>query len=93
MRLPHIAGNLSASTDESTWMLTSYLVANAIILPMGGWFSMLMGRKRFYMICVAIFTISSFLCGIAPSLGWLIFFRVLQGIGGGALQPVSQASS
>lgn len=89
--LPHIAGNLSASTDESTWMLTSYLVANAIILPMGGWFSMLMGRKRFYMTCVALFTISSFLCGIAPSLGWLIFFRVLQGIGGGALQPVSQA--
>jgi DHA2 family multidrug resistance protein len=89
--LPHIAGSLSASTDESTWMLTSYLVANAIILPMGGWFSMLFGRKRFYMICVAIFTVSSFLCGIAPSLGALIFFRVLQGIGGGALQPVSQA--
>jgi MFS transporter, DHA2 family, multidrug resistance protein len=89
--LPHIAGNLSASMDESTWVLTSYLVANAIILPMGGWFSMLMGRKRFYMICVAVFTISSFLCGLAPSLGALIFFRVLQGIGGGALQPVSQA--
>ena len=89
--LPHIAGSLSASMDESTWMLTSYLVANAIILPMGGWFSMLVGRKRFYMICVAIFTISSFLCGIAPSLGALIFFRVLQGIGGGALQPISQA--
>ena len=89
--LPHIAGNLSASMDESTWVLTSYLVANAIILPMGGWFSMLLGRKRFYMICVALFTISSFLCGIAPSLGALIFFRVLQGIGGGALQPVSQA--
>jgi MFS transporter, DHA2 family, multidrug resistance protein len=89
--LPHIAGSLSASMDESTWMLTSYLVANAIILPMGGWFSMLLGRKRFYMICVAIFTISSFLCGIAPSLSALIFFRVLQGIGGGALQPVSQA--
>jgi DHA2 family multidrug resistance protein len=89
--LPHIAGSLSASMDESTWMLTSYLVANAIILPMGGWFSMLLGRKRFYMICVAIFTVSSFLCGIAPSLGALIFFRVLQGIGGGALQPVSQA--
>jgi DHA2 family multidrug resistance protein len=89
--LPHIAGSLSASTDESTWMLTSYLVANAIILPMGGWFSMLIGRKRFYMICVALFTVSSFLCGIAPSLGALIFFRVLQGIGGGALQPVSQA--
>ncbi|MGA3260950.1 MAG: DHA2 family efflux MFS transporter permease subunit [Bryobacteraceae bacterium] len=89
--LPHIAGNLSASTDEATWVLTSYLVANAIILPMGGWFSMLMGRKRFYMICVALFTISSFLCGLAPTLGSLIFFRVLQGIGGGALQPMSQA--
>lgn len=89
--LPHIAGNLSASMDESTWVLTSYLVANAIILPMGGWFSMLLGRKRFYMICVALFTVSSFLCGMAPSLGALIFFRVLQGIGGGALQPVSQA--
>jgi DHA2 family multidrug resistance protein len=89
--LPHIAGNLSASMDESTWVLTSYLVANAIILPMGGWFSMLLGRKRFYMICVTLFTISSFLCGMAPSLGALIFFRVLQGIGGGALQPVSQA--
>jgi DHA2 family multidrug resistance protein len=89
--LPNIAGNLSASMDESTWVLTSYLVANAIILPMGGWFSMLLGRKRFYMICVALFTVSSFLCGMAPSLEALIFFRVLQGIGGGALQPVSQA--
>jgi len=89
--LPHIAGDLSASTDEATWMLTSYLVANAIILPMGGWFSMMMGRKRFYMICVALFTISSFMCGLAPTLGSLIFFRVLQGIGGGALQPMSQA--
>jgi DHA2 family multidrug resistance protein len=89
--LPHIAGSLSASVDESTWVLTSYLVANAIILPMGGWFSMLLGRKRFYMICVALFTISSFLCGLAPSLGALIFFRVLQGVGGGALQPISQA--
>src|ERR1019366_5538412 len=89
--LPHIAGNLSASLDESTWVLTSYLVANAIILPMGGWFSMLLGRKRFYMICVALFTVSSFLCGLAPSLGALIFFRVLQGLGGGALQPISQA--
>ncbi len=89
--LPHIAGSLSASVDESTWVLTSYLVSNAIILPMGGWFSMLMGRKRFYMICVALFTVSSCLCGLAPSLGLLIFFRVLQGIGGGALQPMAQA--
>ena len=89
--LPHIAGSLSASLDEATWVLTSYLVANAIILPMGGWFAMLLGRKRFYMICVALFTASSILCGFAPSLGLLIFFRILQGIGGGALQPMSQA--
>jgi MFS transporter, DHA2 family, multidrug resistance protein len=89
--LPHIAGNLSASIDESTWVLTSYLVSNAIILPMGGWFSMLLGRKRFYMICVALFTVASLLCGIAPTLGALIAFRILQGLGGGALQPMSQA--
>jgi DHA2 family multidrug resistance protein len=89
--LNNIAGNLSSSMDEATWVLTSYLIANSIILPMGGWFSMLMGRKRFYMICVAVFTLSSFLCGFAPSLGMLVFFRVLQGLGGGALQPISQA--
>jgi DHA2 family multidrug resistance protein len=89
--LPHIAGSLSASLDEATWVLTSYLVANAIVLPMGGWFSMLIGRKRFYMICVALFTVSSVLCGLAPSLGALIVCRILQGIGGGALQPMSQA--
>ncbi len=89
--LPHIAGGLSAGVDESTWILTSYLVSNAIILPMSGWFSNLMGRKRFYMLCVAIFTISSFLCGLAPNLGSLIFFRVLQGLGGGGLQPSEQA--
>ncbi len=89
--LQHIAGNLSASVDEATWVLTSYLVSNAIILPMGGWFSMLLGRKRFYMICVALFTASSFLCGTAPTLGLLVSFRVLQGLGGGALQPISQA--
>jgi DHA2 family multidrug resistance protein len=89
--LPHIAGNLSAGIDESTWVLTSYLVSNAIILPMGGWFSMLFGRKRFYMLCVAIFTVASLLCGLAPTLGALIVFRILQGLGGGALQPMSQA--
>ncbi len=89
--LPHIAGNLSASVDESTWVLTAYLVANAIVLPLSGWFSTLFGRKRFYMACVAVFTISSLLCGIAPSLPLLILFRVLQGLGGGALQPISQA--
>ena len=89
--LPHIAGSLSAGQDESTWVLTSYLVSNAIILPMSGWLSNLIGRKRFYMSCVAVFTISSFLCGLAPSLGMLIFFRVLQGVGGGGLQPSEQA--
>jgi DHA2 family multidrug resistance protein len=89
--LPHIAGNLSVSQDESTWVLTSYLVSNAIVLPVSGWLSSRMGRKRFYMTCVAIFTLSSFLCGMAPSLGWLIFFRVVQGIGGGGLGPSEQA--
>ncbi len=89
--LPHIAGSLSAGVDESTWVLTSYLVANAIILPVTGWLSVAVGRKRFYMLCVLIFTVSSFLCGSAGSLGELIFYRVLQGMGGGGLQPVSQA--
>jgi DHA2 family multidrug resistance protein len=89
--LPHIAGSLSATPEEATWVLTSYLVANAIILPMGAWFSMLLGRKRFYMICVGLFTVSSLLCGMAPTLGLLVLFRVLQGLGGGALQPISQA--
>jgi MFS transporter, DHA2 family, multidrug resistance protein len=89
--LPHIAGNLSAGADESTWVLTSYLVSNAIVLPLSGWFSSLMGRKRFYMSCVALFTVSSFLCGLAPSLGVLVVFRILQGVGGGGLQPSEQA--
>jgi DHA2 family multidrug resistance protein len=89
--LPHIAGNLSAGVDESTWVLTSYLVSNAIVLPLTGWFSTLFGRKRFYMTCVVIFTVSSMLCGFAPSLGWLVVFRIVQGAGGGALQPISQA--
>ena len=89
--LPHMAGNLGATTDEATWVLTAYLVANAIILPMSGWFSMIFGRKRFYMTCVFLFTLSSVLCGMAPSLFMLIVFRVMQGVGGGALQPVSQA--
>ena len=89
--LPHIAGNLSAGADESTWVLTSYLVSNAIVLPLSGWLSGLIGRKRFYMSCVALFTVSSFLCGLAPSLGVLVLFRILQGIGGGGLQPSEQA--
>jgi DHA2 family multidrug resistance protein len=89
--LPHIAGSLSATNEEATWVLTAYLVANAIVLPMSGWFSSLFGRKSFYMTCVLLFTLSSALCGMAPSLNMLIIFRVMQGLGGGALQPVSQA--
>jgi MFS transporter, DHA2 family, multidrug resistance protein len=89
--LPHIAGSLSAGVDESTWILTSYLVSNAIVLPLSGWLSSIMGRRNFYMSCVAVFTVSSFLCGLAPNLATLIFFRVLQGAGGGGLQPSEQA--
>ncbi len=89
--LPHIASNLSASQEESTWVLTSYLVSNAIVLPMSAWLARIIGRKRFYMTCVALFTCSSFLCGMAPSLGVLVLFRILQGIGGGGLQPSEQA--
>ncbi|HXN30289.1 MAG TPA: DHA2 family efflux MFS transporter permease subunit, partial [Polyangiaceae bacterium] len=89
--LPHIAGSLSVSQDESTWVLTSYLVSNAVVLPISGWISTKVGRKRFYMTCVALFTISSFLCGLAPNLGALIFFRVMQGVGGGGLGPSEQA--
>ena len=89
--LPHIAGSLSAGVDESTWVLTSYLVSNAIVLPLSGWFSSLIGRKRFYMSCVALFTVSSFFCGLAPSLGVLVFLRIMQGAGGGGLQPSEQA--
>src|ERR1700745_3323337 len=89
--LPHIAGSLSAGQDESTWVLTSYLVSNAIVLPLSGWLSSIVGRKHFYMGCVALVTISSFLCGLAPNLGVLILCRVLQGVGGGGLQPSEQA--
>ena len=89
--LPYIAGGLGASRDESTWVLTTYLVANAIVLPMGGWASSVIGRKNFFMLCIVIFTAASFLCGLAPSLGMLLFFRVLQGAGGGGLQPMAQA--
>ncbi len=89
--LPHIAGGLACSYDEATWVLTSYLVSNAVVLPLSAWFSRVFGRKRYYMICVALFTISSMLCGLAPNLPMLIFFRVLQGIGGGGLAPVEQA--
>src|SRR5215472_15947504 len=89
--LPYMAGSLGASNDESTWILTSYLVSNAIVLPISGWFAAVLGRKRFFMLCLAIFTVSSLLCGIAPSLGAIILFRVLQGAGGGGLQPVAQS--
>jgi DHA2 family multidrug resistance protein len=89
--LPHIAGGLAVSTDESTWVLTSYLVSNAVVLPLSAWLSRIFGRKRYYMLCVGLFTVSSLLCGFAPSLGALIFFRVLQGVGGGGLAPVEQA--
>ncbi|MFI5175416.1 MAG: DHA2 family efflux MFS transporter permease subunit, partial [Terriglobia bacterium] len=89
--LPHIAGSLSAGVDESTWVLTSYLVSNAIILPISPWLGGRIGRKRFYQLCVILFTVSSLLCGLAPSLGMLIFFRILQGLGGGGLQPTEQA--
>jgi len=89
--LPHIAGSLSAGQDESTWILTSYLVSNAIVLPLSGWLSSIVGRKRFYMGCVFLFTVSSFLCGFAPNLPLLIVFRILQGAGGGGLQPSEQA--
>jgi len=89
--LPYIAGGLAASNDQSTWVLTSYLVSNAIVLPISGWLASTLGRKRFFMTCLFLFTLSSLLCGLAPSLGLLLFFRVLQGAGGGGLQPMAQA--
>jgi DHA2 family multidrug resistance protein len=89
--LPYMAGNLGASNDQSTWVLTSYLVSNAIVLPISGWLAGAIGRKRFFTMCLFMFTASSLLCGIAPSLGLLLFFRVLQGAGGGGLQPMAQA--
>jgi len=89
--LPYIAGSVSATNDEATWVLTSYLVANAIVLPASGWFSLKFGRKRFLIACIAIFTVSSFFCGAATSLGFILLARALQGAGGGALQPLSQA--
>lgn len=89
--LPHIAGGLAVDVQESTWVLTSYLVSNAIVLPLSGWLSSRFGRKNVFLACVALFSISSFLCGIAPSLSLLIVFRIFQGMGGGAMQPISQA--
>ena len=89
--LPHIAGSLGASTDQGTWVLTSYLVSNAIVLPLGAWASSVMGRRRFFLFCIVIFTVASFLCGAALSLPMLLLFRILQGAGGGGLQPMAQA--
>ena len=89
--LPHIAGGLGSTQDEATWVLTAYLVANAVILPAGAYMTTFIGRKKFYMICVALFGISSALCGLAPTLPLLVFFRILQGIGGGGLAPSEQA--
>ena len=89
--LRHIAGSLAASQDESTYIISSYLISNAIVLPISGWLSNVIGRKRFYMICVGIFTFASVMCGFAESLGMMLFFRVLQGIGGGGLAPTEQS--
>src|ERR1700742_2225704 len=89
--LPHIAGNLSATNEEATWVLTSYLVSNAIILPATGWLTTVFGRKRFLIVCIIIFTLASAMCGAATSLSMLILARVLQGAGGGALQPIAQS--
>jgi MFS transporter, DHA2 family, multidrug resistance protein len=89
--LPYMAGNLGVSNDDSTWVLTSYLVSNAIVLPISGWLAVRFGRKRFFMTCLAVFTVSSILCGLTPSFGLLLAFRVLQGAGGGGLQPMAQA--
>src|SRR3989441_3427235 len=89
--LPHLAGDLGSSNDESTWVLTSYLVSNAVVLPMSGWLATAFGRKRFFLLCIFMFTATSLLCGIAPSLPILILFRVIQGAGGGGLQPMAQA--
>ena len=89
--LRYIAGSLAVSVDESTWIVTTYLIANAVILPISGWLSNVIGRKRFYMICVAVFTVASLLCGLASSLTALIIFRILQGLGGGGMATSEQA--
>ena len=89
--LPHLAGDLGASNDESTWVLTSYLVSNAVVLPISGWLATAFGRKRFFLLCIMLFTVTSLLCGVAPTLGMLVLFRVIQGAGGGGLQPLAQA--
>src|SRR5512137_2338533 len=89
--LPYIQGSLSAGQEEVTWVLTSYLVSNAVVIPMSGWFARLLGRKRYLIDSLVVFTVSSVLCGAATSLGQIIVFRIIQGLGGGGLQPMSQA--
>ncbi len=89
--LAHIAGGLSASYDEATWVITSFLISNAIVIPVSGWLADVLGRKRYYMMSVALFTFSSLMCGLAPNLGFLVVARILQGIGGGGLAPVEQS--
>src|SRR2546422_1229823 len=89
--LPHIQGSLSAGVDEVSWVLTSYLAANAVVLPATGWLAGVLGRKRFFLICTTVFTFSSVLCGLAPNLTVLLVARLIQGIGGGPLMPLSQA--
>ena len=89
--LPHIQGSLSAGVDEVSWVLTSYLAANAVILPATGWLAGALGRKRFFLTCTVLFTLASVLCGLAPNITWLLIARMLQGIGGGPLMPLSQA--
>ncbi len=89
--LRNIAGSLAAGMDESTWIITTYLVANSVVIPVSGWLASVIGRKRYYMICVATFTTASLLCGMAPNLGMLIFFRILQGLGGGGMAPSEQS--
>ena len=89
--LRHIAGDLSAGQDESTWVLTSYLITNAIVLPVSGWLSIVLGRRRFFLGCIAGFSVTSLLCGLVPNLTLLILFRALQGLTGGGLQPAALA--
>src|SRR6204780_3465545 len=89
--LPHIAGSLSASLDEGSWVLTSYLVANAVVLPISGWLSSILGRKNYFLLSFFLFSIFSFACVLAPTLGMLVLFRVAQGLAGGGLQPSVQA--
>src|SRR5574344_1132601 len=89
--LPHMAGPFSASRDESMWILTSYLIASGIVIPAVDWFSKLMGRKNFFMVCIFLFTLASVLCGLAQNIEFMIFARILQGLGGGGIIPLSQA--